>query len=99
MAAKKDDWAKPRGVNGHFSPDEIALVRRYFDEERPVRAVARELQCSSRVIQKYYAQFRGHVRQHRRVARPSRAGLDSKPAPAAPVTPRPSRFYKSDFEL
>ena len=101
--SKRDDWHKPRGHNGHLEPDEIAFVRKSFWDKRDARDVARSLRCSTRIIQKYYAQFRGDGGRcsHRPQRRPraSRAGADSKPQNAAPAPARPSRFYKSNFEL
>lgn len=58
---RKDDWHKPRTKGQHLTADEIAQIKAaYIAGHRPEYA-ARELQCSSRVVMKYYAQFRdGH---------------------------------------
>ena len=52
------DVEKPRGRQDHLTADEIQTIRECFIARRPVGAVARELNCSERNIQKYYGFFR-----------------------------------------
>ncbi len=53
----KDDWHKPRGKGQHLTPADIAQIKAAFDAKRKPRDVARELQCSTRVAEKYFRQF------------------------------------------
>jgi hypothetical protein len=96
----KDDWDKPRTQGNHLTDDEIKKLRVAYTTGRHPSDIARELQCSSRVANKYYAMFRGNSPVSR-VRRPrdavvARAVAASTPQPA----PQPkSRFYTSNFEL
>ena len=56
-AQQKDDWQKPRAKWQHLTEAEIARIRIAYQQRRKNRDIARELQCSTRVVQKYYAQF------------------------------------------
>lgn len=92
MAVKRDDWEKPRAKGVHLTPAEISKIRVAFNTGRHPSDIARELQCSSRIANKYYAQFRGYAVPRGRlrtvVVRPP------EPKPAARA-----RFYTSTFEL
>jgi hypothetical protein len=88
-----EDWPKR---NRHLSREEIAFARVGFNTGRNALDVARDLECSGRVIAKYYAQFRGNPNRCRK-ADYSRPEVDT-PTPRAPVD-RASRFYKGNFEL
>lgn len=82
-AQRKDDWPKPRATWQYLTEAEIARIRLAFQQRRKNRDVARELQCSTRVVQKYYAQFANQ-------GIPQQCEL-----PGA----APSRFYRGNFEL
>jgi hypothetical protein len=88
----KDDWEKPRRQSQHLTKEEISMLRVAFNVGRKPQDIARELQCSSRVANKYNAMFRGtpHKCQERK-QRPERVEIASP-------SPKP-RFYKSNFEL
>lgn len=91
-----DNWEKPRSRNEHLTQAEIARIRVAFNCGLHPRDIARELQCSSRVAMKYYAQFRG--KPHQVTKRPRTKYREIIPAPAPKPVPH-SRFYKSNFEL
>lgn len=79
----KDDWQKPRGHNQHFTSDELAKIRAAFDDKRKAADVARDLKCSTRVINGYFARFRNPVKVVVQRFRPQ----------------IPCRHYKSNFEV
>ena len=93
MTQPRDDWHKPRSKTDHLTRDDIRKLKAFFDLGWSPRNAARELQCSSRTANKYYAEFRGDVR----------SVPEKKPNP--PVRHRPikiehaSRFYKGNFDL
>lgn len=91
MIPIKDNWSKPRSNGNHLTQAEIGKLRVAFNCGREPRDIARELQCSSRVAQKYFGQFRGDgaYRRHK----PEPRMVEPSPAPVQP------RFYKSNFEL
>jgi hypothetical protein len=84
----KDDWEKPRSRQDYLTEDEIERLREAFDAGHKTCDIAGELNCSTRIAAKYYAQFRGTPLQR---GRPKRRPASSPD--------RPSRFYKSNFEL
>jgi DNA invertase Pin-like site-specific DNA recombinase len=94
MVVIKDDWGKPRSNGTPLTAEEIKRVRTAFNQGRHVRDIARELQCSRRTVDKYYAEFRGRPNvRHKPLYR--QLIHAPKPAPAAAQ----SRFYKSNFEI
>lgn len=64
----KDDWHKPRSHGQHLTTEEIAFIRESYASGRRLADVARALQCSSRIVSKYYGYFREEG-----IARPKRA--------------------------
>ncbi len=83
-------WEKPRSKTDWLTEGEIGLLRAAFDAGRTSCDAADDVNCSTRVASKYYSRFRGGPLA---VGRPKVV-----PQPVqAPV--RPSRFYKSNFEL
>lgn len=86
MSTIKDDWHKPRSKGQHLNADEIAVIRRAYLMNRFYRDVARELECSSRVVSKYYSLFQ---------AEGLKRGRDLEPKKKAGE----GRFYKSTFTL
>ena len=94
MRKPRDDWEKPRRTSDHFSEVEIAKLHLAFEAGKRAPDVARDMQCSSRVVYKWFSIFRG---DHPPPAEKSRPKRTPKPfdAPAA----RASRFYHSTFEL
>jgi hypothetical protein len=84
MPMKKDDWPKPRSKGQHLTEAEIAEIKQSFVDGNRVEYIARKLQCSSRVVSKYYGFFRAEgIRQREKKKKP---------------LPR-DRFYKSDFSI
>jgi DNA-binding NarL/FixJ family response regulator len=84
-----DDWEKPRS-NGHkLTAAEVARVRVAFNCGRDHRDIARELQCSSRTIARYYGGYRDELKWRKAVEA-------AKPKPVE--APKPL-FYKSNFDL
>jgi hypothetical protein len=63
-----DDWTITRTRQQHFTPDEIALIEKRFHEGVKATSVAREMQCSSRVIYNRYADLRDAAAAARRSA-------------------------------
>lgn len=59
MSVRGDDWVKPRSHATHLTREEIEFLRRAWVAGISGRAAARQIQCSSRVANKYYAQFEG----------------------------------------
>lgn len=96
MRPPKEDWPK-RGPNEWLTPDEIAGLKAAWHASRPTKEVAREYGCSTRVVNKYFAQFQGRFPDRKR---PSKRSSNSKPQPA----PKPDRppirpnLYRSNFE-
>lgn len=82
-------WEKPRGYTDYLTADDIATLRRAFNAGKSSAEASDTVNCSVRIAQKYYTQFRG--------APLPRGRPRSQPAPPPPA--RPSRFYKSNFEL
>lgn len=90
----KEDWER-RSQGRHLNEEEIARLCAAFAAGRCSLDIARELECSSRSANKYYAIFRGTPQKN---GRPDYR----KPIPRIVATPRPeskSRFYKSNFEI
>lgn len=85
-----DDWERSRNEGQHLTDAEIEIVRDGFRNGRTPRDVARDLKCTTRVIQHRYRTLRGE-RLSRKVVRPVAA-------PNMPTETK-SRFYKSNFEL
>ena len=83
MTSRIDDWEKTRFNGKHLTPEEVGIIRKGFKEGRDVRAIARELKCASRTVTRYYELFMAE-------------GVSRKKA--GPTVPRPSRFYRSNFE-
>lgn len=89
----RDDWDKPRTHGMKLTAAEIQRIRVAFNIGIHAREIARELQCSSRVANKYYGQFRGYKRP---------TPHEKPKITERPKSPRPvgkSRFYTSNFEL
>jgi DNA-binding transcriptional MocR family regulator len=91
-----DRAERPRSRSDHLDDAEVAIVKERFRNRVSNRKVADELNCSVRTITRHYSLLRAEGIPR---ARASRAGQDSKPQDAPPATERPSRFYKSTFEL
>lgn len=86
-----EDWHKPRSHGNRLTAEEIESLRRSYFAGEPYSAAARKLACSSRTACKYYRMWRADAGlPARRKARPQTT--TEKPS-------RPSRFYKSNFEL
>lgn len=81
--SKPDIWKKYRTSQDHFTPEEIAFIKRCFKEGWKTTNVARELGCSRRVIQLRYSQLRQQTSQQTSEARPMITG---------------PRHYTSNFE-
>jgi hypothetical protein len=96
QSSKRKPDRSPRGRNEHLTHDEIASIRLRFNEGAPSTVVAGEMRCTIRVVQKYYAMFRGNGvhRKSRRLAAPARV-KDRAEFDAI----KRLRFYTSDFEL
>jgi hypothetical protein len=90
MSVIKDNWDKPRGNGDHLTQKEITALRTAFNCGVHTRDIARQLQCSSRIASKYYAQFRGAMDQNKR----RHNMVEKKSMPTARA-----RFYKSTFEV
>jgi hypothetical protein len=86
----RDDWIKTRSRGNHLTEAEKVFIKEQFVRGRRSRDVARELQCSSRIVSKYYGFFR---------AQGVPIGARRAPAPEANPLPPRSRFYRSSFEL
>ena len=80
---KADDWEKPRSKGQHLTETEIATIKQSYLVGRNFRDVAKDLKCSSRIVSKYYGQFR------------SEGAVQNAKRPAVAQ----NRFYKSDFSL
>lgn len=80
-----EDWEKPRGKGQHLTEAEIEQLKVAFNASRPSRDIARELQCSTRVVNKYYSYFRVD-------------GTKQEPSPRVKPT-LPGRFYRTSFDL
>lgn len=92
MKNKKDDWEKPRSQGTKFTAEEIAELRNAFNAGRHSNDIARELKCSSRNANKYYATFRGYTLPQHVKRKPVIRLPEPKPKPGP-------RFYTSNFEL
>jgi len=79
-----DDWKYKRTRQQHFTESEIALIRTAYKRGRKPKAVARELECSTRVIQTHYANLLMGI---------------GTPVRARPKANKASRFYRSNFDL
>jgi hypothetical protein len=96
---KKDDWAKPRSKGQHLTKEEIARIRVAFNCGRRPDDIARELKCSSRITNKYYAMFRDTPHQvSMPKPKPKYREMILAPKPVQQTNPQ-SRFYKSNFEI
>ena len=84
----RDVWEKPRSKTDWLTENEISLLRKAFDAGRTACDAADDVNCSTRVACKYYSRFRGG---------PLAIGRPVSQPVQAPV--RPSRFYKSNFEI
>lgn len=78
-----DSVQKTRGHNEHFSAEELAQIRAGFEAGRKAEDLARDMRCSKRAINGYYAKFRKPTKIVAQRFRPQ----------------IPSRHYKSSFEL
>jgi len=58
MPNDKDDWPKPRTPGQKLTAAELDRIKHGFVHRRTIRDVARELQCASRNVTKYYGYFR-----------------------------------------
>lgn len=87
-------WEKPRSKTDWLTESEISLLRKAFDAGRTACDAAYDVNCSTRVACKYYSRFRGGPLA---VGRPKPVPQPIPQPVQAPV--RPSRFYKSNFEL
>lgn len=94
MTYKTDDWHKPRGPGVKLTASEIQRLRVAFNTNTHAHDIARELQCSSRIANKYYAMFRGNA-----TAKPRKPKKVFVRRVAEPKPVRTSRFYTSTFEL
>lgn len=94
---KPTDWADDtsrRTRQQHLSGDEIAQIKQACRSGIRVRATAEKFGCSMRIVQKYYAEVRGRVREY---ARPEPSRRIERPKKKVTVN-RTARFYHSDFE-
>lgn len=53
-----DTWHKPRGHGNHLTAGEIAFIRTAYQNHVKASFVAHKLQCSTRIVHKYYGYFR-----------------------------------------
>lgn len=91
-----DTWKKLRRRCDHFTQIERDFIQQCFLAKRRTFDVARDLQCSQRMINTHYAAMRG--RPTPKTPRSSRFfHKNERVKRAAP--PRESRFYHSDFTL
>ena len=88
---RPDNWKKPRSHGKHLTTAEIERIRVAYRTGRRPEAIARELQCASRTVHRYYSQFRGASKI---ADRPS-VHVDEPKTPSKPV----DRFYRGNFEL
>lgn len=98
----KDDWAKPRSRAQHLTEAEIEIISDRKRRRHPVREIARELQCSSGVVYKYFREIDGRERNCRMKAEPVRHVIKPRPSLAMKQSEeerRAKRFYTSNFEL
>jgi len=58
VSNNRDEWKKPRSHGQHLTEGELAEIKRAFLASEKIRDVARRLQCSSRVVTKYYGLLR-----------------------------------------
>lgn len=107
----KDDWEKPRGKGQHLTAQEIQQLRIWYNCGEKSRSAARKLKCSTRTVEKYFADFGG--KSNRPVRPPFERKLtrirsaddeyyfdpDRPKIPFDPVKHREARFYKGNFEL
>jgi len=56
-----DDWKYKRTRQEHFTESELALIRSAYKQGRKANDVARELECSTRVIQTHYANLSAEI--------------------------------------
>ncbi len=56
--SEHSDTTSRRRQNNHFGPEELEYIRKCYDCRATPCLVAKLLGCSTRVINKYYAQFR-----------------------------------------
>jgi len=89
VAQAKDDWQKPRNHGQHLTEEEMAAIRVGYRTNRAAKDVARELQCSTRTVNRYYGILRAEGETRHKIP---------PPTPKA-TAPAKSRFYKSTFEL
>jgi FixJ family two-component response regulator len=86
--AQGDDWSIKRHHGQHFTDAEREVIRKGFFDGRPAKDVARELQCSTRVIHTHYGLYRCETPvRHRTPAQKPKKRTASE-----------SRFYRSNFE-
>lgn len=79
---------------GHrLASDEIELIRTRHKEGVRTILVAKEVRCSQRVVNKYYAMFGG--KPHNPVAKK----VEVIDKPSKPKIELPNRHYKSNFEI
>lgn len=87
-----DRWRKPRSNGDHLSNEEVELIRKGYRQGRSSFDIARELQCSTRTVDKYFVIFRSGCdvnARHRAVQSLQRT----------PKQVLQSRFYKGNFKL
>lgn len=111
MVSLPEDWEKPRSKSTHLTAEEIQQLRVAYNCGKLAREAARELKCSTRTVNKYFADFGGNSNRvigkrqfERRPIRPVAGDQyyfeSSKPRPAFdPVKHRESRHYRGSFEL
>lgn len=89
-----DDWEYKRTRQQHFTEAELALIRMAFNQGRKAVSVARELECSTRVIHTHYTNMAAEIpiREMPKAERPARfyrSNFDLCEQDDAPVQPSP----------
>jgi hypothetical protein len=58
---KRDDWPITRTKQSRFTAQEKEFIRERYKDGWPAKAVAKQLGCSSRTIEVYYADFKTEI--------------------------------------
>lgn len=88
---------KPRIQSEKLTPADIAKLRAAFDAGCHPADAAADVNCTRRIVNKYYQRFRGYPLPRGRRTTLSRR--PRQPIPQAESEPKPPRFYTSTFEL
>lgn len=100
MAFIEEDWAKTAKP---FTEAQIAKIRAgYFNGSR-AKEIARELNCCTRSVHKWFSRFKADFGPVKRNRKPRSSENTSKPISNTsrfdPIAHREKRFYRGSFEL